>query len=545
MNQINKYINKGAEFVENNHKLVFFIILIIAILINIYKFGEIPNEIHVDEAGMTYDAYSIANYGVDRFEKQNPVYFINFGGGQNALYTYLTAFLIKIFGHYNSIIIRIPALVISIIEVVVAYLLVKEFKSKKQALLFMFLVTISPWHIMKSRWGLESYLLSPLFLFSIYGLIKAIKSNKLRLLKFAISGLLFGITLYTYAISYIVLPVFLLLVTAYLLYIKKIHVKDAIAFSIPLLILAIPLILVQMVQKGWINEIDSFITIPKLFEYRTDELKFDINNVLSLQYGLFCDYLGYNSIKGYGVLYYFGTLAMLIGIIITIIKILNKTIIKNKGKTHNLKEISNKEAKRNKWKNRKEQNISLDVIMIITFISNLIIGFVTHINENVLNGILISATYFELVALREIYKKQQFIFSIVLAVYIISLAMFLKTYFTDFQNDYKRFHDNGAIDVINYVYKRFDNKDIYMDDKYNTYIYSLYVNPISPHEFNQNKEIKENEVAGYKNYHAYWNDEYDENSVYITKDENKAKRIIENTKSTLEIYKGFYIIYKI
>ena len=218
-----KLYEKITSLVEKYYKIIFFAILMLAIILNTYRLGEVPSGVHVDEAGMTYDAYCIANYGVDRFLKHLPVYFINFGGGQNALYTYLTAIVIKIVGFYNETIIRIPALILSVIEVIMAYFLVKEFKGKKQGLFFMFLVTIMPWHIMKSRWGLESYLLSPMFLFSIYSLVKAVKSGKLW--TYALSGLIFGITLYTYALSYIIIPVFLILTLIYLLIKKKVKLK--------------------------------------------------------------------------------------------------------------------------------------------------------------------------------------------------------------------------------------------------------------------------------------------------------------------------------
>ena len=45
-----------------------------------------------------YDSYCIANYGTDRFDNSYPVYMINYGGGQSALYTYIASIFIKIFG---------------------------------------------------------------------------------------------------------------------------------------------------------------------------------------------------------------------------------------------------------------------------------------------------------------------------------------------------------------------------------------------------------------------------------------------------------------
>ena len=75
--------------------------------------------INVDEAGTMYDAYTIANYGTDRFGNAYPVYFINYGGGQSALYTYLSAILIKICG-FSLTVVRLPALIFSILYMIFA-----------------------------------------------------------------------------------------------------------------------------------------------------------------------------------------------------------------------------------------------------------------------------------------------------------------------------------------------------------------------------------------------------------------------------------------
>lgn len=63
--------------------VVFIIIFIIAIFLRTYKLESIPSGINVDEAGMAYDAFCIANFRVDRALNKLPVYFVNFGGGQS------------------------------------------------------------------------------------------------------------------------------------------------------------------------------------------------------------------------------------------------------------------------------------------------------------------------------------------------------------------------------------------------------------------------------------------------------------------------------
>ena len=72
---------------ENIYYIILIVVLLIGIVTRIIKFGEVPVGINVDEAGILYDAYCIEKYGTDRFNNSYPVYMINYGGGQSALYT--------------------------------------------------------------------------------------------------------------------------------------------------------------------------------------------------------------------------------------------------------------------------------------------------------------------------------------------------------------------------------------------------------------------------------------------------------------------------
>lgn len=39
----------------------------LAVFMHFYKLGSIPLGLHVDEAGMAYDVFCLANYSVDRY----------------------------------------------------------------------------------------------------------------------------------------------------------------------------------------------------------------------------------------------------------------------------------------------------------------------------------------------------------------------------------------------------------------------------------------------------------------------------------------------
>ena len=94
-----------------------------------YRLGDIPKGIHVDEAGAFYDAMSLMRYGVDRFLYHNPVYFINFGGGQNALYTYLASFSFELFGS-SLWSFRLVSVVVCLFSYYCYFKLVRLYKSR-------------------------------------------------------------------------------------------------------------------------------------------------------------------------------------------------------------------------------------------------------------------------------------------------------------------------------------------------------------------------------------------------------------------------------
>ena len=153
-------LSKKAEIVLAGILAVF----LVAVLT--FKLGEVPAGLHVDEAGMAYDAMALAKDGMDRFGYHNPVYLINFGGGQNALYTYLASIVVRVFG-FSIWAIRIPAVVMALVAAGVLYALMRRAKGKLAALTSLALMAILPFAVMHARWGLESYLLFPMVILAV------------------------------------------------------------------------------------------------------------------------------------------------------------------------------------------------------------------------------------------------------------------------------------------------------------------------------------------------------------------------------------------
>lgn len=273
--KIDSIESKKDNFINKYYKWIFAVLIIVTAITRFYKFGSIPQNIGVDEAGAAYDAYCLANYGVDRYLNKLPLYLINFGGGQSSLYAYSTVPFIKLFGA-NIISYRLPELIFFIMGIIVSYIVVNKFKDKKNALLYAFIIIICPWHIETSRQGLDCNLLAPMMMLDILLLLTAKKNWH-----YAIAGISIGITLYTYALSWMLIPIFLAFYIAYSLYMKKINFKQIIILGIPIAIFAIPFIYLILLNHGYVTETRlGIFTIPKLPFYREGEIK--ISNIWKL-----------------------------------------------------------------------------------------------------------------------------------------------------------------------------------------------------------------------------------------------------------------------
>ncbi len=289
----------------------------------LWQLSSLPFGLHIDEAGMAYDAYCLSQYGVDRYLKPWPVYLLNFGGGQNALYTFVCAGMIRIFG-FGVRVIRMPAVISSLFNLVFGMKLVKKMYPGRAFMPVVAggLMAACPYFIMAGRFGLESNLMLGMSTIFLYCLTAAIESG--NAVRYMLAGLVGGFLLYTYAPVYLILPLFLVLTLIYLLRIKKFSLKGWIAMAGPMGILALPLILVQIVNMFDLEEFQfGCFTITKLAFYRASELgvlTFD-KLALALKSIFIGDGLNYNSIPGYANLYLVTILPAALGFGLGIVKL--------------------------------------------------------------------------------------------------------------------------------------------------------------------------------------------------------------------------------
>ena len=94
-------------------------------------------------------------YGMDRAGNRLPIALYAWGSGQSALYSYIMIPFLLLEG-LTVYTMRLPMALIGIASLYIIYYLLKNiFDNKKIALVGVAFLAICPWHIMKSRWGME------------------------------------------------------------------------------------------------------------------------------------------------------------------------------------------------------------------------------------------------------------------------------------------------------------------------------------------------------------------------------------------------------
>ena len=239
---------------------------------------------------------------------------------------------------------------------------------------------------------------------AIFMLTKAVVSGKKTW--YFIAGLFFGITLYTYAISYIVIPLFLLLTLIYLIYIKDIKAENVIIFAVPFIILGIPLLLEQLVNAGVIAEFSTgFMDFKRMDFYRGTEFSFkNIPQNLKDLWKLFShDDQTYNARGLFGTVYYISIPFIVIGLFVCIKRIAQSL------------------------KNRHFDFSS--VLMIYTIASLAVILVISDINVNKANNFYAALVMLTATGIAYLWNRKNAWAAVIIALYLVSFAAFGYYYF--------------------------------------------------------------------------------------------------------------------
>ncbi len=448
-----------------NFKLTYFHIFITILLLGIFarawEYNALPPGLNPDEASTGVDAYSLYHFGVDRNGIGYPVHFIAWGSGQNALYAYMILPFIAI-GGLTPVMVRLPMLLAGILTLILVYFVGVQTAGKKFALISMFLLAISPWHIILSRWGLESNLLPFVFLMSYACLLKSKAENQ----SFIASCLLFGLCFYAYGTAYAAIPVFLACAIPILLRAKRISRRNLIVGFLVLALMAAPIGLFLLVNTFQLQPIHlGFITIPRLpsqprYESMTAIFNKDflltITENLSFLFNLLVtqtDGLIWNSLEPYGYFYGFTFLLAVIGILRLF---------------------------------RKSAKFSEQLLILCWIAAALVVGMMQPVNINRINLIFIPLILCVASFLTWLGERQKIVFVLVICAFMMGFALFTRDYHgAAYRQKADEAFFTGLLPALDFVHQtRSDNSPICMTESVNMpYIFALFSEKINPADY--------------------------------------------------------------
>ena len=261
---------------QNWYQITLLFLFCVTVFLRFYKLTVLPDVLHIDEAALGYNSWCLANYGTDRYLNVLPFYPQNFYGGQSPLYTYLVVLLIKFFGKGNLsvFLVRFPAAFASLLLWITGTRSMSLiFDNKKITLAAALFLCFCPYFVMSGRYALDCNLMLCCISCSVLVLLLYLKTGKLHTL--LLSGVCFGISLYSYALSYLIIPIFLVLISLYMLYHKKITFPRILLWAVSVCITALPVILFAYTLLFHAEPIHFLgFTISPISGNRMDEISF-------------------------------------------------------------------------------------------------------------------------------------------------------------------------------------------------------------------------------------------------------------------------------
>lgn len=477
-------------------------ILFPVIFLRLFHISTLPLGMHIDEAGLGLNAWSLANYGTDRYGNFMPVCPSNFYGKQSAFYTYFCALLVKLWG-LNIYTLRIPGVVLGLLAVLFGALLIKEKWGARGFFAGLILMGIFPYFIMNSRFALDCNAMLGALTVSFYALVRLLKKAELhpdqRLYgHFALTGLLFGITLYTYIVAALVISVFCILFGLHYLFYQKngrcLRFRQLLFLALPLCVLAVPLILVVCVNYFDLDPIVTpFFSIPKMAQNRTAEVSLSLSGIASklknLTYPLTSDGK-YGSSDRYWTMYPWSVAFVAAGGIASLDRA---------------------------WKELRSKTLSQDfLILSLTFAEIIMFLLCGYYNYHI-NGIFVALAWFcvnGIFFIGRLFRKHA-----ARLAYIVLLVSLYGTSFAGFVREYYFSDTSAAFQIYGGVYEAISlltpaqrKQEIYVLDEVGEF-YFLSA-PISPEAFADNcNEL--GYLQDYENLHFREPAQYEGSHIYI------------------------------
>jgi hypothetical protein len=239
------------------------IVMVVGILARISAINTIPPGLNQDEASTGYDAWAVLTHGIDRNGTPWPVHFISWGSGQNALYAWLAMPFIATFG-LNPVSLRLPMLITGVLSLPLAWWIGHRLFSPMAGLGALVCVALSPWHIMLSRWALESNILPFVFLCGVACLAHA-QNVKRKTLWWLATFACLALCLYAYGPAYLAVPIFVISVVIIGIVSRMVSWRLALGGLAVFALVALPIGLFLVVNTFKLNTITfAGVSMPRM-----------------------------------------------------------------------------------------------------------------------------------------------------------------------------------------------------------------------------------------------------------------------------------------
>lgn len=312
---------------QHKYTILFCLILVFGSILRLVQLGKVPGGYQMDEAYGAFNAYSLFHSGIDSTGHSYPVYFESWGGGQNALNSYLMLpFMVFTGGKITPLVVRLPQAIVAILSLVAVYFLMKEMVDEAAGLWAMLLLSVCPWHIMMSRWGLESNLAPGFLLFGLTFFVYGLKKPRLLIL----SALSYGLSLYCYATIWPIVPLLLLLEWGYGFLTKTLKINKYFVIHVVIIgLLALPLLAFLLVNRGILPEFSiGPFSVYVMTDFRVNEIASSFRDILynfkNLLYLLYRQDIGrpYDVIMPFGFFGITARVLIFLGVFLLVIRLI-------------------------------------------------------------------------------------------------------------------------------------------------------------------------------------------------------------------------------
>jgi 4-amino-4-deoxy-L-arabinose transferase-like glycosyltransferase len=445
---------KAKNFILSHEAASAAILLLLGCILRLAFIGAVPVGLNQDEASAGYDAWAILNYGIDRCGNRLPVLLESWGSGQNVLYSLICIPFIALLG-LSEFSLRLPMALFGCVTLFVFWRLARRQRGRLFGLTALFALAVCPWHIMASRWALESNLLPGMLLLGIY-LIEVSRRHEWALVG---AAAVLSLSLYAYGTAFFFLPPFLIYAVVHLRH--DLRARSFFCALAVFVIIALPITLCQLINALGASEFTLFgLTITKLTESRQSAtsvfggggLSAVGENIRALGKILLTgsDGLVYNALDGWGLFYPVGLPLAIIG-------------------------FASSAALRRDYKR--------EGLLRAALVISLAAGCLISVNINRINMLWLPMAYFASVGMYIILRAIKQWSALVIAAGLVCLCLFVNSYKQEFYDSPSAYYFPGLGSAIEYAEAQEPESVFISTDVNAPYIFALFYTETPPQEF--------------------------------------------------------------